>query len=209
MCCGAVHGVSSVEVAIVMVNCCRTFLLSDRYSGMSQPVEEASLRPHIGGISWDDIYQGAMAKGPWKSTKYQYAPPARPNTHSSGGVSSTCSVFLFPVFPLLLSLLVFCVLVSLSIFPSAFLLGGGLLTCQKEKENRPYGENRSYGRARYYWRHTYSLNIVRKVDPPVGANAPDWAGDVCPSPLEDRTPVVRYGVPNICPPSSVESVAKL
>jgi hypothetical protein len=46
--------------------------LDYRYSAISQPVEEASLRPHIGGTSWEEIYEGALAKGRWKSSRFQH-----------------------------------------------------------------------------------------------------------------------------------------
>jgi hypothetical protein len=47
--------------------------LDYRYSGISQPVEVASLKPHIGG-TWDEIYAGDMpfAKGPWRHSDYQF-----------------------------------------------------------------------------------------------------------------------------------------
>ena len=37
-----------------------------RYQGRSQPLVEASMQPHFGRLSWDEIYQG------WKSTQFQY-----------------------------------------------------------------------------------------------------------------------------------------
>lgn len=30
------------------------------------------MKPHIGGISWEEIYAGAMAKGPWNSSQFQF-----------------------------------------------------------------------------------------------------------------------------------------
>lgn len=40
--------------------------LDVRYQPMSEPVEQASLKPHADGIEWEDIYRG------WSSDRYQF-----------------------------------------------------------------------------------------------------------------------------------------
>ena len=43
-----------------------------RFSGVSKEVAKDSLLPHLWGLTWEEIYEGARAKGPWSSERHQY-----------------------------------------------------------------------------------------------------------------------------------------
>jgi hypothetical protein len=43
-----------------------------RYSGASSELVPSGLLPHLWGLTWEEIYAGAKAKGPWGSDQHQY-----------------------------------------------------------------------------------------------------------------------------------------